>query len=132
GELRVARMLDKGGRPAGNSLMEMCTHIFDLLRIYAGDPAWASGHFTIGDAEGRQRLATVQDIQYSEAAWNDRDCGLVVGHRGGATFGFGPRAGWHDGLSATLESFFQLPREGKRWGPNLELIGTGGILFLEG
>jgi predicted dehydrogenase len=134
GDMRVGRMLDKGGRPAGNSLMELCTHIFDLLRIYAGDPSWVSGHFTVGDAEGRQRLATIQDIMYSEAAWKDRDCGLVIGDRCSATFGFGPREGWHKGMTATLESFFQLPdpKDDRRWGPNLELIGTGGILFLEG
>jgi predicted dehydrogenase len=135
GEPRVARMLDKGGRPAGNSLMEMCTHIFDLLRIYAGDPSWVSAHLTVGDADGRQRPATVQDIQFSQAAWRDRDCGLVLGDRAAVTYGFGPREGWHNGLTATLESFFQRRRPnstGPAWGPNLELIGTDGILFLEG
>jgi predicted dehydrogenase len=135
GELRVARMLVKGGRPAGNSLMELCTHLFDLLRIYAGDPAWVAAHLTVGDGEGRQRLATVHDIQYSEMAWRDRDCGLVLGDRASVTYGFGPRAGWHQGLTATLESFFQLRRRGAAgpaWGPNLELIGTEGILFLGG
>lgn len=143
GELRVARLLDKGGRPAGNSLMEMCTHLFDLLRLYAGNPIWVAGHLTVGEAdeEGRrvpasdQRLATVEDIQFSEVAWTDRDCGLVLGDRCGATFGFGPRPGWHSGLTATLESFFQTRRSegtGARWGPNLELIGTDGILFLSG
>lgn len=135
GELRVARMLDKGGRPAGNSLMELCTHIFDLLRIYAGDPAWVSAHLTVGDSNGRQRLATVADIQYSEAAWRDRDCGLVLGDRANVTFGFGPRDGWHTGLTGTLESFFQLRKSdasGEVWHPNLELIGTDGILFLGG
>ena len=40
GDLRAARMPDKGGRPAGNSLMELLTHVFDLLRLYAGDPSW--------------------------------------------------------------------------------------------
>ena len=41
---------------------------------------------------------------------------------------------WHNGMTATLESFFQLPdpKDNRRWGPNLELIGTGGILFLVG
>ena len=132
GDLRVARMLDKGGRPAGNSLMEMCTHIFDLLRIYAGDPVWASGHFTVADAAGRQRRATIHDIQYSEMAWKDRDCGLVIGDRCSATFGFGGREGWHSGMTAGLKSFFQLSTGDRRWGPNLELIGTDGVLFLEG
>ena len=51
-----SRVLDKGGRPAGSSLVKMCTHTFTLFRIYAGDPVSASGHFT----EGRQWLAYVE------------------------------------------------------------------------
>jgi predicted dehydrogenase len=136
GDFRVARMMDKGGRPAGNSLMELITHIFDFLRIYAGDPAWGSAHLTVGDGESRrQRLATIDDIQRSQEAWpSDRDCGLVLGDRCSATYGFGPREGWHDGLTATMESFFQLRTAASidRWHPNLELIGTEGILFLGG
>jgi UDP-N-acetyl-2-amino-2-deoxyglucuronate dehydrogenase len=136
GELRVARMLDKGGRPAGNSLMELVTHLFDFLRLYAGDPAWVSGHLTVGDTGERQRLARVSDIRHSQAAWpGDRDCGLVLGDRCSATYGFGPRDGWHSGVTATLESFFQQPRSSgspAHWHPNLELIGTDGILFLGG
>jgi predicted dehydrogenase len=136
GELRVARMLDKGGRPAGNSLMELVTHIFDLLRLYAGDPAWVAAHLTVGDPAGRQRPATVADIQYSQAAWpRDRDCGLVLGDRGSVTIGFGPREGWHGGLLATLDSFFQPGRStatGEAWHPSMELVGTDGVLFLGG
>jgi predicted dehydrogenase len=132
GELRAARIIDKGLRPAGNSLFEMCTHLFDWLRIYAGDPEWVSGHLTVGDSEGHQRRATVADIQYSRSAWpKDRDCGLVLGDRCTATFGFGPREGWHKGITATLESYFQIPREG-RSRPSIELIGTDGMLFLGG
>jgi predicted dehydrogenase len=136
GEVRAARMIDKGGRPAGNSLMELVTHLFDFLRLYAGDPAWVAGHLTVGDAEGRQRLAGTGDICYSQAAWpKDRDCGLVLGDRCAATFGFGPRDGWHAGMTATLDSFFQpitTRATGERWHPNLELIGTDGVLFLHG
>ncbi|HEX2036128.1 MAG TPA: Gfo/Idh/MocA family oxidoreductase [Chloroflexota bacterium] len=153
GELRAARMLDKGGRPAGNSLMELLTHVFDLLRLYAGDPAWVSAHLTVdqqprqarpsgaegqlGESAGRdQRLATVGDIVYSQAAWpGDRDCGLVLGDRCSATFGFHPRRGWHSGLTATVESYFQpirSPSTAETWSPSLELLGTDGIIFLGG
>ncbi len=141
GELRAARMLDKGGRPAGNSLMELLTHVFDLLRIYAGDPAWVSAHLTVsetgpGQPNAPQRLATLQDVVYSQTAWpQDRDCGLVLGDRCSATFGFGPRDGWHQGLTATLESYFQPIRSaatGEGWQPNIELLGTDGVLFLGG
>ncbi len=141
GDLRAIRMLDKGGRPAGNSLMELLTHVFDLARIYAGDPTWVSAHLTAGedgpgDQNGRQRLATLQDIVYSQTAWpRDSDCGLILGDRCNATFGFGPRDGWHNGLTASLESYFQPIRSttnNDSWHPNLELLGTDGIMFLGG
>jgi predicted dehydrogenase len=141
GDLRAARLIDKGGRPAGNSLMELLTHVFDLLRLYAGDPSWVSAHLTVaqegpGNPDAPQRLATLDDVAYSQAAWpRDRDCGLVLGDRANATFGFGPRAGWHHGLTASLESYFQpirSERTGESWHPNLELLGTDGILFLGG
>ena len=137
GELRIARILDKGRRPAGNSLMEMITHEFDLLRIYAGDPAWISAHLTVGeggDHHGPQRLATSDDIMYSQTALpTDRDCGLVLGDRASLTMEFGPRADWHSGLAASLSSFYQPTGQGHQsWDPNLELIGTDGVLFLGG
>jgi predicted dehydrogenase len=142
GDVRAARMIDKGGRPSGNSLMELLTHVFDLLRIYAGDPSWVSAHLTVaqggpgGDQDAPQRLATIDDIVFSRTAWpTDRDCGLVLGDRCSATFGFGPRDGWHQGLTASLESYFQPIRSattGAGWQPNLELLGTDGVLFLGG
>jgi predicted dehydrogenase len=147
GDLRAARTLDKGGRPAGNSLMELLTHVFDLLRIYAGDPTWVSAHLTVGQGgpddtggasrpDAPQRLATIEDVVYSQTAWpSDRDCGLVLGDRCSATFGFGPREGWHQGLTATLDSFFQPIRSqttGEQWPPSVELLGTDGVLFLGG
>ena len=46
GELVGVRIVDKGQRPSGNSLMEMATHLFDHTRLYAGDPAWVSAHLT--------------------------------------------------------------------------------------
>jgi predicted dehydrogenase len=141
GDLRAIRMLDKGWRPAGNSLMELLTHVFDLVRIYAGDPSWVAAHLTVatsgprGDQQAPQRLATLEDVVYSQTAWpTDRDCGLVLGDRCAATFGFGPREGWHSGLTATVDSFFQ-PRtaaSGGAWEPSVELLGTEGALFLGG
>jgi predicted dehydrogenase len=141
GDLRAVRMLDKGWRPAGNSLMELLTHVFDLVRIYAGDPSWVAAHLTVatggpgGDQQAPQRLATLEDVVYSQTAWpTDRDCGLVLGDRCAATFGFGPRPGWHRGLSATVESFFQpcTAASGGAWEPSVELLGTEGALFLGG
>ena len=151
GDLRAIRMLDKGWRPAGNSLMELLTHVFDLVRIYAGAPQWVAAHLTVGagdagdrsgpgargaDAAAPQRLAGIEDVVYSQTAWpGDRDCGLVLGDRCAATFGFGPRDGWHAGLTASLDSYFQPIRSaatGEGWQPSVELLGTDGVLFLGG
>lgn len=59
----------------------------------------------------------------------------MLGDRCAATFGFGVRVGWHRGLTAGLESFFQPIRSaatGASWQPNVELLGTDGVLFLGG
>ena len=132
-----SRMLDKGWRPAGNSLMELLTHVFDLVRIYAGDPAWVSAHLTVAAepapaaTSGPAAPATLrEDIVYSQTAWpRDRDCGLVLGDRCAATFGFGPREGWHRGLTATVDSFFQ-PRTARLrrgLGAQRGAAGHGGV-----
>ena len=102
-----------------------------------------SAHLTVGqdgpgnpDAPSAQRLAPRDDGVYSQTAWpQDRDCGLVLGDRCAATFGFGPHRGWHGGLPAGRESHFQPIRSARAddvWHPNLELPGTDGVLFLGG
>lgn len=107
--------------------------------MYAGDPAWVSAHLTVGeggpgDQHGPQRLATLADVVYSQTAWRDRDCGLVLRDRWAATFGVGPRYGWHHGLTATVGSYFQprIASTGEAWGPSVGLLGTEGALFLGG
>jgi len=46
GELILILAHDKGGRKAGNSMMEMGTHLFDWVHNFAGDVSWASAHIT--------------------------------------------------------------------------------------
>jgi predicted dehydrogenase len=131
GELLTIRMIDKGGRPAGNSLMEIGTHLFDCARVFAGDAAWTWAHLSAGGGEGSGlRAATPADVQPSRVAWpGDRDCGLVVGERGTAVFGFAPdRTGRHRGIQATYQTFFQPPT--RRWTTGLELIGLEGVMAL--
>ena len=130
GEFVGVRIVDKGQRPSGNSLMEMATHLFDHTRLYAGDPAWVSAHLTDAapEPDGRRRPSTVDDIMYSQTAWPaDRDCGLVLGSRATAVFGFGP-ASLHNGLEASFVSYNQPP--GRAWPDQLELIGIEGVLAL--
>ncbi|MAG35101.1 MAG: hypothetical protein CL878_02480 [Dehalococcoidia bacterium] len=128
GEFVGVRIVDKGGRPAGNSLMEMATHLFDHTRLYAGDPTWVAAHLTDAEPDGHRRPSTVDDIMYSQTAWPaDRDCGLVLGSRATAVFGFGP-ASLHNGLEASFVSYNQ-PGD-KSWPDQLELIGIEGVLAL--
>ena len=44
GKLVLIHAHDKGGRTAGNTMMEMGTHLFDWVRCFAGDVNWASAH----------------------------------------------------------------------------------------
>lgn len=131
GELLTIRMMDKGGRPAGNSLMEIATHLFDCARVFAGDVAWTCAALTVSDEDGGGvRLATRSDIMPSRAAWpRDRDCGLVLGERCSAIFGFHPYGATHSrGVQATYQTFFQPPEH--RWVTGLELVGLEGTLAL--
>ena len=110
--------------------MEMATHLFDHTRLYAGDPAWVSAHLTDAapEPDGCRRPSTVDDIMYSQTAWPaDRDCGLVLGSRATAVFGFGP-ASLHNGLEASFVSYNQPP--GRAWPDQIELIGIEGVLAL--
>ena len=141
GDLRTIRMTDKGGRPAGISLMELLTHVFDLVRLYAGDPAWAGAYLSVGESgpgqsDAPQREATVHDVARSrDVPPADRDCGLVLGDRCSAVFGFAPRQGWHSGVTASVESFWQPKVRGAKrelWHPSAELWGTEGVIFLCG
>ncbi|MCZ6680641.1 MAG: Gfo/Idh/MocA family oxidoreductase [Candidatus Poribacteria bacterium] len=84
GELILIRAYEKGGRKAGNAMMEMGTHLFDWVHNFAGDVSWASAHINID-----RRDAAVQDIKHSqEVNPRDRDAGLVIGERAFCAFGF--------------------------------------------
>jgi UDP-N-acetyl-2-amino-2-deoxyglucuronate dehydrogenase len=84
GEPILIRGLHKGGRKAGNEIMEMGTHIADRMLCFGGEPTWCFAHFTW---EGRD--AEARDIMEArEMNPRDRDAGLVLGHRAFALFGF--------------------------------------------
>jgi predicted dehydrogenase len=129
GEPLAVRIHDKGGRPAGIALIELCTHYFDLVRTFAGDPAWVLGHLSVFD-EGGVRAAAAADVKPSLVAWpRDRDCGLVVGDRCAVTFGFHPHPAMGSrGLVATYHGFFQPPE--KSWRSGIDILGMDGVLAL--
>ena len=118
GEFVLIRAYDKGGRKAGNSMMEMGTHLFDWVHNFAGDVSWASAHITTG-----MREAVAQDIKHSqEVNPRDRDAGLVIGERAFCSFGF------VNGLHADCEFLAQGRANDKAYG--VDLIGTKGRIAL--
>lgn len=129
GEPLAIRIHEKGGRPAGVALFELCTHLFDLARLLAGDAAWVQARLLTVD-DGAMRPATAADITPSRVAWpEDRDCGLVVGDRCSATFGFHAAPALSSrGVIATFQSHFQPP--GRTWRSGLEVFGLEGVLSL--
>lgn len=115
GQLVRLRAFDKGGRRAGNSLMEMGTHLYDWMRLFAGDVEWTHAHLV--QLDGRE--STVHDIRHTqEVDPGDRDAGLVLGERCFATFRF------RNGLHAEAE-FLAQPRTDDR-GYGIDLVGTEG------
>ena len=85
GEVVLLKATDKGGRKVGNSLMEMGTHLYDWLRLFAGDVEWTHAHLV--QMDGRE--STVDDIKHTQEVHAfDRDAGLVLGERGHTAFRF--------------------------------------------
>ena len=89
GDVVLLKATDKGGRKVGNSLMEMGTHLYDWLRLFAGDVEWTHAHLV--QMDGRE--STVDDIKHTQEVHAfDRDAGLVLGERGHAAV---PLQEWH-------------------------------------
>ncbi|MDB5075028.1 MAG: ntdC [Chloroflexi bacterium] len=108
----------KGGRWAGSELMEMGTHIFDWLRILAGDPQWLFAHIVQdGHPAGPADVMHSLDLPYKE-----RDCGFVLGER--AYCGLGLPGGIHADIG-----FLSQPT-GDDVGYGFDICGTEGTLAL--
>ena len=121
GQLLHIRASEKGGRKVGNALMEMGTHLFDWICLFAGKLEWTHAHFVQFD--GRQ--STASDILHSrEVNLRDRDAGLVLGERGFVSFRF------DSGIHADAEFLSQSDADDRDYG--LDLIGTKGRIALRG
>jgi predicted dehydrogenase len=113
----------KGRRWAGSELMEMGTHLFDLLRLVAngtgaGDPAWRFSHLVHDGREARpEDAAHALRLPYKE-----RDCGVVLGQRAFTALGF------PNGLHAEVH-FLHQP-QGQDAGYGFDVVGTEGTLEL--
>ena len=115
GEVVLLQATDKGGRKAGNSLMEMGTHLYDWVRLFGGDVAWTHAHLVQMDGSE----STVHDIKHTQEVHpRDRDAGIVLGERGHASFRF------EDGVHADVRFLAQSQTNDDGYG--IDIIGTEG------
>ena len=115
GQLIRLRAADKGGRKSGNALMAMGTHLYDWMRLFAGDVEWAHAHLL--QLDGRE--SAVDDIKDAqEINPKDQNDGLVLGERCFSSFRF--KGGVH------AEADFLAEAQGNDRGYGIDLIGTEG------
>ncbi len=91
-------------------MMVLGTHLFDLIRLFAGDPLWCSGRV----------LHKGREITPQDARRVRDDVGPVAGDEIEAQFGF------ENGILATFTSRATLQETLGPWG--MELVGTGGVV----
>ncbi len=115
GDVVLLQATDKGGRKAGNSLMEMGTHLYDWVRLFGGDVEWTHAHLV--QMDGRE--STFDDIKHTQEVHpRDRDAGIVLGERGHASFRF------KNGIHADVQYLGQSQTNDNGYG--IDIIGTEG------
>lgn len=111
GDLREMRAFGKqDARAGGEDLMVLGTHLFDLMRMFAGDPLWVGGRVL---QQGRP--VTVSDRRRVKD-----DVGWVAGDQVFAQFGF------PGGVHATFTSDARLRETTGHWG--IEFHGSKGVV----
>ena len=95
-------------RAGGEDMMVLGTHLFDLIRLFAGDPLWCTSRVLQG---GR-------DITAADARVTKDFIGPIAGDEIHATFAFA------NGVNATFTSRSKLREQVGAWG--VELIGSKG------
>lgn len=110
GDLREMRAWGKqDARAGGEDLMVLGTHLFDLMRLFAGDPEWVTARVLW---EGR-------DITPADRRLVKDNVGWVAGDQVFAQFGF------PGGVHATFTSDGRLRESAGNWG--IELHGSRGV-----
>lgn len=113
GQLQELRARGKeDARAGGEDMMVLGTHLFDLLRQFAGDPLWALGRVTAGG----------QDIRRRDVREGNEGLGPLAGDAVAAMFAF------PGGLTGYFASRRSPDTSGTRWG--LDLYGSGGIMAI--
>jgi predicted dehydrogenase len=109
GDLVEMRAFGKqDARAGGEDLMVLGSHLMDLMRLFAGDPAWCSARV----------LAGGRDITKADARQVKDNIGLVAGNEVFAHYAFS------GGVNATFSSSQRLRESTGFWG--LELTGSKG------
>ncbi len=112
GDLQEIRGRGKeDARAGGEDLMVLGTHTFDLMRRFAGDPAWAFGRVT-----SKGHPITRADVRTE----SPEGLGLIAGDAIAGMYAFG------NGLTGYFGSKRSSDTSGKRWG--IDLYGSKGIV----
>ena len=84
GDVVLMKATDKGGRKAGNSLMEMGTHLYDWIRLFGGDVEWTHAHLMQMDVSFRFKNGIHADVQVlAQPQTNDNAYGIdIIGTEG--------------------------------------------------
>jgi predicted dehydrogenase len=109
-EMRGRGKEDK--RAGGEDLMVLGTHIFDLMRQFAGDPLWAFGRVT----------AAGTDVKRRDMADGPEGLGPIAGDSIAGVYAF------RDGLTGYFGTRRSDEASGKRWG--LDLFGSRGMVTI--
>lgn len=113
GELIELRAWGKqDARAGGEDMIVLGTHLFDLMRLFAGDPQWCTARVT---QAGR-------DITPADARLMKDNVGPIAGDEVSAQFGFAK------GVTASFTSRGKLREHVGHWG--IEFIGTKGAARL--
>jgi predicted dehydrogenase len=112
-ELRGRGKEDK--RAGGEDLMVLGTHVFDLMRRFAGDPHWALGRVSVKGREARHE-DVIRD--------GPEGMGPVAGDQIEGMFGFG------GGVTGYFGSKLNSDTSGKRFG--LSIYGSRGVMVIPG
>lgn len=103
----AGKMDHRGG---GEDLLVLGTHLFNLMRLFAGDPLSVCGRVTVG---GR-------DITKADIREANEPIGPIAGDRVDATYAFG------NGVTASFTSRVRENRDGRPYG--MEIVGEKGAI----
>ncbi len=99
-------------RSGGEDLLVLGTHVFDIMRYFAGDPLWCSADLTT-----MGKPSTLKEIYESK-----ENLGPMLGDRVNAMYGF------KDGIVGYFASSRNSDGNGGRWG--LDIYGSKGIVTI--